>query len=757
MSLLLSAGPYRLAASDGPGVDAANPPRLDHASGPPSRGGTWHSPREMRRGASLGVLMCTRRAAPFLAAVAALSLLALGGIVSPAGAQALLDPLSLTKYVDPVPVPAVIDATMPGSFFDIGAYQIQQRLHRDLPLTTVYGYGQTEATASYPGPTILARRNVPIQIRWTNHLPMTHLLSYAIDPTLMKAETSTGVPITTHVHGAEVAPAFDGGPMTWFTKDFAETGPDFPGEVKTYVNTQLASTIWYHDHAFGYTRHNVYAGLAGYYLITDPGNEPPGLPEAPYDMGLCIQDRMFTSDGQLWYPNQGLTSVHPVWVPEFFGNVILVNGKVWPYLNVEPRKYRFRFLNGSQARFYSLALLHRVNSTPGPAFWQIGTDGGYLAEPVLLNDPANIHSPRLVMAPGERADVIIDFSAYAPGTEFQLRNIAKAPYPMGDAPDAQTTSQIMLFRVVPSTGPDNSVIPPALATVNRLSNPTVTRTMTLNERLLGEDPIGALLNGMSYDTPATEYPVLGTTEMWEIANLTGDTHPIHLHLVQFQLLNRQKLNTRRYQMAFDTANPSLPSATYVPVAVGPYLKGKPVPADANERGWKDTFRMNPGEVTRVLVRWAPQDDSPAYAFDATASPGYVWHCHILEHEENDMMRPFHPVAPGAALAGGSSVNAAPALQPQAAPDPIAFRATNPAAEGSNLRFTLSQAGSVNLDLFSVAGRHVATLASGWFDAGEHAVSWTGRTGSGEPLANGVYVVRFRGDGAERAQKMVLVR
>jgi spore coat protein A, manganese oxidase len=687
-----------------------------------------------------------------IAVVAAVALL----LGAQAGAQTVLDPLTLEKYVDPLPIPAVAQPVAP-NYYEIGAYQIQQRLHRDLPLTTVYGYGTSEADASYPGPTIVAQRNVPIQVKWTNHLPMTHILSYAFDPTLMAAQTTTGVPITTHVHGAEVEPQSDGGPMTWFTKDFAETGPEFTTQVHTYVNTQLASTIWYHDHAFGYTRHNVYAGLAGYYLITDPGNEPPGLPEAPYDMGLCIQDRMFTTDGQLWYPNEGETQVHPIWIPEFFGNVMLVNGKVWPYLNVEPRKYRFRFLNGSQARFYSLALMERVHSTPGPAFYQIGTDGGYLAEPVMLNDPVNMHSPRLIIAPGERADVVIDFSAYPQGTEFILRNTAKAPYPMGDAPDGQTTAQVMLFRVGPSTGPDNSVIPPALATVTRLSNPTVTRTMTLNERLLGDAPLGALLNGMPYDAAATEFPVLGTTEMWEIANLTGDTHPIHLHLVQFQLLNRQKFNVRRYQMAFDAANPSLPSETYAPVAVGPYLRGKPTPADANERGWKDTFRMNPGEVTRVLVRWSPQDDTPSYAFDATAEPGYVWHCHILEHEENDMMRQFHPVAPGAAMAGGASVNAAPSVAAPATPSTVAFRAANPVAEGGNLRFHLGQAGSADLDLFSVAGRHVATLATGWYAAGDHSVTWTGRAKSGERLANGVYVVRFRGDGAEHAQKMVLVR
>src|SRR4030095_1700830 len=212
-------------------------------------------------------------------------------------------------------------------------------------------------------------------------------------------------------------------PRTGSTAGFAEWVHDWTKEVLTYPNSQLPATIWYHDHAFGYTRHNVYAGLAGFYVITDPGNEPVGLPSGPYDIGLAIQDRMFTTDGQLWYPNEGETDVHPIWVPEFFGDVILVNGKVWPYLNVEPRKYRFRILEGSNARFYSLALADPVTGAPGPAFYQIATDGGYLAEPVLLNDPNDVHSPRLLMAPGERCDVVVDFSAYAPGTEFLLKNI----------------------------------------------------------------------------------------------------------------------------------------------------------------------------------------------------------------------------------------------------------------------------------------------------------------------------------------------
>jgi FtsP/CotA-like multicopper oxidase with cupredoxin domain len=677
------------------------------------------------------------------------------GAAGSALAQETLDPLTLTKYMDPLPIPGVITPEGP-DYYEIGAWQIQQQLHSQLSLTTVYGYGATEETASYPGPTIVAQKGVPISIRWTNHLPMTHILDYAIDPTLPRAQTTTGVPITTHVHGAEVEPQSDGGPLTWFTAEFAETGPAWTGEVHTYANDQLPATIWYHDHAFGYTRHNVYAGLAGYYIITDPGNEPAGLPAAPYDLGICIQDRMFTTDGQLWYPNEGESEVHPIWIPEFFGDVILVNGKVWPYLEVEPRKYRFRFLNGAQARFFSLALADRMTGAPGPAFYQIGTDGGYLAEPVLLNDPNDLSSPRLLMAPGERCDVIIDFSAYAPGAELLLKNTAKAPFPSGEAPDPQTVGQIMLFRVVPLTDPDNSVIPPQLATVNRLSNPTVTRVMTLNEQAIGDDPVAAFLNGTPYEASATEYPALGTTEMWEIVNMTGDSHPIHIHLVQFQLLNRQKVNIRRYERAFTEANPVIPTENYVPVPVERYLQGRPIPADANERGWKDTFRMNPGQVTRVLIRFAPQDESPAYAFDATAEPGYVWHCHILEHEENDMMRPFYLVQAGAK---GPTIVVKPEIDPVTPIAPTTeLRAPTPnlAADGANVRFSLQTPGRVEIDLYNVAGQRVSRLASGRYGAGEHTVPWGRAGGTGGALGTGVYFIRLRADGVNDTQKLIVV-
>ncbi len=674
----------------------------------------------------------------------------------PATAQVLLDPLTLTKYVDPLPIPGAMPTAGP-NYYEIGAYEIHQQLHSQLPPTYLFGYGTSQATASYPAATIVAQRGVPIDIKWTNHLGSDHPVSFAFDPTIEHAITTTGIPITPHVHGAEVEPESDGGPLTWFTNGFAEKGPDWKKEIYHYANTQLASTIWYHDHAFGFTRHNVYAGLAGYYIVQDPANEPAGLPSGAYEVPLAIQDKMFQADGQLWYPNEGDNPEHPIWTPEFFGNVILVNGKIWPHLNVEPRKYRFRILNGSNARFYSLSLNERVSSSRGPAFNQIGTDGGFLNEPVLLNDPNSSMSPRLLVAPGERADVVIDFSAYAPGTEFLLKNVAKAPFPSGDVVDPQTTGQIMLFRVVESTGSDTSVLPAQLASVTRLSNPTVTRTMTLNEQMGAEGPLGAFLNGMPYMAAISEMPTLGTTEMWEVVNLTGDAHPIHLHLVQFQLLNRQKVNVRRYQNAFDQVNGMLPLMSYTPVPLGPYLKGKPTPADPNERGWKDTYRVNPGEVARFLIRFAPQDESPSFAFDATAEPGYVWHCHILEHEENDMMRPYKLLAPNAVLAVADQLQAASMAPAPSLATSLRSSFPNPSATGGAIRFSVRNAGPVEVDLFSVTGRLVKRITSDWYGAGDHAVSWTRADASGRDLANGIYVVRFRGDGVTQSQKLVLYR
>jgi len=430
-----------------------------------------------------------------------------------------------------------------------------------------------------------------------------------------------------HLHGAHVLTDSDGYPEFWYTPD-----PDGPpnglggpaGNFANYhyPNSQEPTSLWYHDHALGITRLNVYTGLAGSYLIRDEAEEHLNLPKGKYEVPLLIQDRSFNTDGSLFYPSsgQGDPNAPPVWVPEWFADTVCVNGKVWPYLNVEPRKYRFRVLNGSGSRFYHLAMDN------GRSFWQIGTDGGLLEAPVRLTS--------LLIAPAERADLIVDFSGHA-GQTITVTNDAATPYPDGgddnDPANNPDMTVVMQFKVtLPLAGHDTSRLPARLGEVHRLppSSAVKIRKLTLNEALTALDsPIRALLgtlrpdgtsNPLPWEAPVTENPRLGTTEIWSFTNLTGDTHPIHMHLVQFEILDRQAL----------VLDPDTGEPTSVPDANAPR-----VPPDPNEAGRKDTVRVNPGTVTRVIAH-----------FDL---PGrFVWHCHILEHEDNDMMRPFDVIKGG---------------------------------------------------------------------------------------------------------------
>ncbi len=673
-----------------------------------------------------------------------------GGVL----AQEELDPLALTKYMDPLPIPGPMPQAAL-NYYEIGMYQVVQTLHSQLPPTTVWGYGSSAATASYPAATIEALRGVPIQVHWTNNLPMEHLLGYAIDPTLHRAMPIEGVPVVTHLHGSEVEPQSDGGPEAWFTQGFAEKGADWKHETYYYVNEQLPTTLWYHDHALGLTRLNVYAGLAGFYLLRDPAIEGPlNLPSGPYEIPLVIQDRMFFQNGQLRYPVGGDNpEIHPLWQPEFFGDVILVNGKVWPYLEVEPRKYRFRFLDGSNSRFYALKLYEDPSGANGPALWQIGTDGGYLDYPVMLNDPADPNARRLVMGPGERADVIIDFSGYATGTTFTLKNNAKSPFPGGETVNPNTAGQIMQFRVVDPTGPDlSSIATPGMGYVTRLSGATYTRRLTLDEAEGPAGPVAALLNNMDWDDPVTELPELGSTEVWEVINTTEDGHPIHVHGVQFQLLDRQRFQEERYERA--RMNHPGP----VPPDVTPYLVGKPTPPYPEEAGWKDTFKMFPGQVTRVIIRFARQDGGGGFGYDATAEPGYVWHCHILEHEDNEMMRPYMLQAPLApSLASGVSRSAEPASSRAGATGiALAQNVPNPASGPTEIRFTLPRPEKVDLRIYDVAGREVDLLASGDFPAGTHVVRWNGLDAAGRKLPDGAYLYRLQAGSMTLTRKAALI-
>ena len=535
----------------------------------------------------------------------------------------LLDPSLQPKFVNELPIPAIMQPTIPGgTHYEVSITQFQQDLGLVDPatgqhlLTTVWGYN-----GSYPGATFEVRKDQAITVHWTNNLvddqgnPLPHLLP--VDTSIHWADPAnypaSGVPVVTHLHGGHNESASDGLPEAWFTPGFGEVGPDWVKETYTYTSDQDATTLWYHDHALGITRLNVYAGLAGFYIIRDAAEDALNLPSGEYEIPLVIQDRMFTDDGQLFYPSEPQTpqSPDPSVEPEFFGDTILVNGEAWPVLDVEPRKYRFRILNGSDSRFYQLAMSNGMKIT------QIGSDGG------LLNSP--VPQKKLLIAPAERYDVVIDFSRLS-GKTIVMRNTARGPFPDGDKPDRDTQGQIMAFRVSkPLSSPDTSTVPKQLRAqpIQRITQADVTRPLVLMEltdefgRL--ETRLGTVRQGgLLWEDPVTETPRLNTTEIWEFYNTTMDAHPIHLHQVQFQVLNQQAFK----------ADVDLDEGQISNIR----LRGKAKGPTANNAGFKDTIIVPPGQVVRVIATW----DLPGK---------YVWHCHILSHEDHDMMRPVFVMTP----------------------------------------------------------------------------------------------------------------
>jgi spore coat protein A len=666
---------------------------------------------------------------------------------------------TLRKFVAPLPglgpqgIPVATPATSgdwpDADFYQLSAQQFTQQMHPDLPNPThLWGYVDTATgKPAYLGPIIVAQRGKPVVLRLQNNLPSTHILP--VDTTLMGAEP--GVPVNrccVHLHGGYVPWTSDGGPYSWFSPTGivgatdGSAGPSFlngvagqPGVADYYYpNNQSERLVWYHDHAMGITRLNAYAGVAAGYVITDPvlsalttGNSP-AVPPLAYTIPLIIQDKSFKvaadqwgKPGDLFYPyvyeSQGPTArwdlgepadgftpatgsvPSPSCVPEAFFDTPVINGMAYPYASVEPRRYRFLALNGSQARFYNLQLYYESTanpgepdfSQPGPAFIQIGNEGGILPQPVVLNNPpiqlttdcdgsVNPDGPfNLLMAPAERADLIIDFSTVPVGSNLILYSDAPAPFPGGDprndyytgnpdqsgiggAPSTQAskgpnTRTLMQFRIVASTGtPDPmnfdstlKALDDAMPGAYRDSHQpfgefdlspdapgVIFENKTLNEDF---DEYGRLIQrvgtdqakyddsyGRNYTDDPTEVYQDGQTVVWDIYNTTGDTHPMHFHLANVQVLGRA---------TFDNSVPDL--LTFVPTS--PWM-----PPDPNYRGWKETVRMNPGEVTRVIMNFT----LPTVPFAVPPSPRaalkggheYVWHCHILEHEEHDMMRPL---------------------------------------------------------------------------------------------------------------------
>lgn len=541
---------------------------------------------------------------------------------------------SLTPFVDALPIPPVKQPIDPGgTAYALTVESLQHKYHRDLGATTVWGYD-----GMYPGPTFLAMRGIGTTVELTNNITAgAHPFAAAFDSTI-PGNVDDGR-IAMHQHGGENAPTSDGNPIDII----------MPGESKVYEygNTQKSATLWYHDHALGNTRLNVMAGLAGFYLLVDPGedaiiaeaNPGAGVPALDYTVGLAIQDRDFWADGSVNYPTvPDPGSGHDHWVPEYFADTACVNGKAMPFLEVEPRRYRFLVLNGSQARFYNLTL------SDGVPIHVIGSDGGYLATPTTQSS--------LLIAPGERYDVVVDFTGMAHGAKITMINDAPAPFPAGtlfvDPARTDTYMNVMQFQVNLSlnAGIPNKPLHTTVPTIQPTAVPAgvLTRSLFLNEVATPTDVVErVMLNNTGSMDPATESPQVGATEIWEIANTTADTHPIHLHLVQFRLLSRQAFNSDAY------AALALSSGYYPPVRR--FLTGAPTMMGTTPRpqesAWKDTVLMHPGEVTRILVKFAPQEAEPipgtiSFGFDPTIEPGYVWHCHILEHEENDMMRPLMP-------------------------------------------------------------------------------------------------------------------
>ncbi|MGM9951385.1 MAG: multicopper oxidase family protein [Lysinibacillus sp.] len=513
------------------------------------------------------------------------------------------NPDSIPKFVDLLPKPpTAVSRTHKDypnkSYYELTISEGRHRFHKNFPLSKIWGYN-----GLLPGPTIEARKDKSTFVKYVHKLPDKHFLP--VDYTLHSASDSPEVRTVVHLHGAHVDWESDGHPEAWYTKNYEVVGPKFRKEVHEYTNHQPASTLWYHDHTMGLTRLNVYAGLAGFYLLRDSLEDRLNLPSGKYEIPLMIQDKSFNEDGSLFYPDQTNppAPVHPSITPGFVGNTIVVNGKVWPYLRVEPRKYRFRLLNGSNRRGYDISL---SNDQP---LIQIGSDGGFLSAPVEI--------PSIELLPSERADVIIDFS-HSTGEHITMMN-NDAEFP------GEHTNVIMQFHVdLPLRGGDTSEVPATLAPsmdlhehhAHTIRNLPLTATTDDYGRLM------LLLNERMYHDPATEKPSMDSIEVWNFINTAPVPHPIHVHLVQFKILDRTPFDVDLYNSEGTLQ-----------------FTGNPVEPREYERGWKDTVKAEAGMVTRIIMHWKNH------------AGHYIWHCHFLEHEDHDMMRPIlvikdtHPVQP----------------------------------------------------------------------------------------------------------------
>lgn len=529
----------------------------------------------------------------------------------------------LVKFQDELWVPPFVEA---GAGLDLALVSTTHRFHSALPPTETLAYRVPGGSNGYLGPTIV----VP-----TGHALTVHALNETGRHPFSRSLANGKTPTATHLHGGNVQPDQAGRPDDTFV------------DSRTYVydNAQDAAGLWYHDQALGTARLNVYAGLAGMYLVRDvplSGIDTGAgdyLPPPPYEVPLVLQDRSFARDGSLVYPS--------TWVPGFFGDTAVVNGTAFPFLPVERGVYRFRLCNAANARFFRLALrLHP--SGEELRLWQIGTDGGLLNAPVPLR--------RLLLAPGERADVLVDFRGLEKGAVAELVNDAKAPYyPAPGYPGAPSLTSLMQLRVTSGDGwapqrgePIEGMNLRPLAPVQRL-DPVATRakvrshSLVETSNLIGRPTLMALDN-RSYDS--RDYTTVPTAaesvEVWELANTTAETQPIHVHSVQFQVLNRQPFDPTAYLRNYGpTRRLPLPDLPPFPApSPTPYLTGKARGPAANESGWKDTVQAPPGMVTRIVVPFGREAVATPVAARHVYPGDSVWSSQILEHADNEMVQRY---------------------------------------------------------------------------------------------------------------------
>ena len=693
------------------------------------------------------------------------------GLLLPGTTQAqipTLDPVGHPKFVEPLPVPDVINLAN-GMDRVINLRKTTQWLGLRSPggaklYTSVYGYGEG-FSVSYPGPTLLGWKGTPVDIKWDNKLPNGHIMTIDYSLHMAKWKPRNGIPIVTHLHGGHVVDNSDGNTEAWYTRNWSEGGPWYHyftmvnGDNKWYhyAMDQEAGTTWYHDHALGITRLNVYAGLAGFFLQTDANEQAlvnsNVLPGMGY--GLAVQDRQFTTTGALFMPFIGEADEEdcpaaeneegpaplpfPSIVAEFFGDFILVNGKTWPYQNVEPKKYRYRVLNGSDSRFYNFQMSN------GMPFMVIGTDDALLHNPVMVNN--------LLMGPGERYDVVLDFSAFA-GQNLLLQNTGPDGPFMGinfENDVTRPTGQIMQFRVgTTTTGPNAtvttaSVLRPAIEPLA----PSVTRKLVLFEgrdeycRLrpqLGIYDPGSPMNGsLLWDEMITENPALNSVEAWELYNTTMDVHPMHLHLVAFQIEGRY---THQGEGMLIGADPMSGGSKNVMTDPAPVVKYSG--PEAWENGWKDMALVYPGQMTKVIAD-----------FDLPGS--YVWHCHILSHEDHEMMRPFYVGPIPGNIPHGSHHNAAADLMAQLEEAELGQNTPNPFSDETVILFSLPGIRDVRLELYDMNGQMIGLLADGVYPAGQHKMVWDGAYANGQAAANGIYFYKLVAGEQTITRRLSLVR